>query len=72
MGSRTTTIRIALAGALAMAAVALPAASADAAFHLMKVREVYPGSSSVGRDDAFIELQIAARQHHDRQQRPER
>ncbi len=60
MGSRTTTIRIALAGALAMAAVALPAASADAAFHLMKVREVYPGSSSVGRDDAFIELQMFA------------
>jgi hypothetical protein len=44
---------------LATTAVLLFAApSANAAFHLMKVVEVYPGASNANPNDAFIELQM--------------
>lgn len=40
----------------AMLLFAVP--SANAAFHLMKVSEVYPGATGANPNDAFIELQM--------------
>jgi len=51
--------RIALAAALAAAALAGLAAPAPASFHLVGVREVYPGSSA-GPDAEYVELQAYA------------
>jgi hypothetical protein len=42
---------------VALAGLALLAPSADASFHLTKVREVFPGSNANAGNDAFIELQ---------------
>ena len=49
------------AGGLAAAVVALllGAASASATFHLMKVREISPGTD--GQDNSFVEVQMYAR-----------
>jgi hypothetical protein len=41
-----------------VATVLFAAPSAQAAFHLMKVSEVYPGASNASPNDAFIELQM--------------
>ena len=41
---------------LAAALLLLTAAPAQATFHLIKVREVYPGTS----DDSYVELQMFA------------
>ena len=43
---------------LAAAMLLFAAPSAQAAFHLMKVSEVYPGASNASPNDAFIELQM--------------
>ncbi len=40
-----------------LATLTVGAGSAQAAFHLMKVSEVYPGTNSTSQD-AFIELQM--------------
>ncbi len=40
--------------------VALASSSASASYHLTKIREVYPGSSGAGYNDAFVELQAYA------------
>lgn len=45
--------------AVALAALALAAAPAEATFHLMKIREVYPGSAA-GPDAEYVELQMYA------------
>jgi hypothetical protein len=49
-----------IAAGLALAGLAFEAAPAQAVFHLMKIREVYLGSSGAGNNDAFIELQMFA------------
>ena len=41
-----------------MATLLFAAPSANAAFHLMKVSEVYPGATGANPNDAFIELQM--------------
>jgi hypothetical protein len=51
--------RIATATSVALAGIALAAPPADAVFHLMKVREVYPGSSANPQAE-FVELQMYA------------
>ncbi|HEX6116083.1 MAG TPA: hypothetical protein VFY99_03215 [Solirubrobacterales bacterium] len=43
---------------LSVAALLFAAPSAQAAFHLMKVSEVYPGATGANPNDAFIELQM--------------
>lgn len=44
---------------IALAVLLADSASAQASFHLIKVRQVYPGSAAIP-DDAFIELQMYA------------
>jgi hypothetical protein len=60
MGRRARTARIALVATLTLLGAAIAAPAAYAPFHLMKVREVFPGSSGNSYNDAFIE-QGAAR-----------
>jgi hypothetical protein len=60
MGRRFRIARVALAASLALAGLAFSAAPAQAIFHLMKIREVYPGTSGATHNDAFIELQMFA------------
>jgi len=56
MGGRHTLLVV----VLALAAVALPApAAAQASFHLMLIREVYPGSTA-NPDSGYVELQMYA------------
>jgi hypothetical protein len=52
-------MRRGIAVVLALLGVALLAPVAQASYHLMKISEVYPGSSG-GADDAFVELQMYA------------
>lgn len=52
-------MRLAKLTVLTVAAVLLTAGSASAAFHLMKVSEVYPGTA-LNPDGAFIELQMTS------------
>jgi hypothetical protein len=59
MGRRFGTARVVIAAVLALAALALPAAPAQAVFHLMKIREVYTGSPS-DSNSQFVELQMYA------------
>jgi len=49
-----------LAALLVASAALLAPASASATFHLMQIREVFPGTSAAGHDDAFVELQMYA------------
>ncbi len=57
-------LRSGLAAAVALAALAAWAPSASATFHLMQIREVYPGSSS-NPGAEYVELQMwAAGQNH--------
>ncbi len=49
--------RLLLATAATLASAALAAPAADATFHLIVVREVYPGSAA-GPDSAYAELQM--------------
>jgi hypothetical protein len=58
MGRGSRVGRIALATAVAVAGTALAAPAASATFHLMKVREVFPGTAAASHNDAFIELQM--------------
>ena len=59
MGSASRFGRIGLALVLAATGMGALATSAGAAFHLMKIREVYRGNDGPpSRDDAFIELQM--------------
>jgi hypothetical protein len=55
MGSRVRTFRVAIASALVLAGVVLAAPSANAAFHLMKIREVHTGPPG-----DYVELQMFA------------
>lgn len=55
----TPRARALLATSLVLAVAALAAAPAQAAFHLMKIREVYPGSA-VNPAAEFVELQMHA------------
>jgi hypothetical protein len=52
-------LRLVLALAAPLLGMAAWSSSASAAFHLMKVREVYP-SSSIAADDGYVELQMLA------------
>lgn len=52
-------MRRVLALAVAMLGLLLPTPAASGSYHLMKISEVYPGSSG-GADDAFVELQMYA------------
>jgi hypothetical protein len=56
---RVRAARIALAAALVIVGAALAAPSASANYHLMKIREVYPGTA-LAPDRAFVELQMPA------------
>jgi hypothetical protein len=58
MGRGSRVGRIALATAVAVAGTALASPAASATFHLMKVREVFPGTAAASHNDAFIELQM--------------
>jgi hypothetical protein len=60
MGRRSRTARVAVMTGLALAGAAFAAAPAQAAFHFMKVREVFPGTSGASHNDAFVELQMFA------------
>jgi hypothetical protein len=51
--------KAALASSLALLALALPAAPAEATFHLMSIREVYPGSIA-NPSAEYVELQMWA------------
>jgi hypothetical protein len=52
-------VRIVLLAVLTVAATLIPAASASALFHLMKIREVSPETSGLA-NNAFVELQMYA------------
>ncbi len=58
MNSRSRHLTTAACVGIALAASAFAATSASAAFHLMKVSEVFPGTAANAGDDAFIELQM--------------
>jgi hypothetical protein len=55
MGSRVRAFQVAIASALTLAGMVLAAPSANAAFHLMKIREVHTGPPG-----DFVELQMFA------------
>lgn len=59
MGIKARTARVAAITSLALAALAFAAPSAGAVFHLMKVREVFPGTAA-NPNSAFVELQMYA------------
>lgn len=59
MGRGSRIGRIVAVATVALAGIALAAPAANAAFHLMKIREVFPGSAA-DPNSAFIELQMYA------------
>jgi len=49
--------RFAAVSAIACLGLLLGAASASATFHLMKIREISPGTNTTGSDDSYVEVQ---------------